>query len=156
MRRSPGTQSYTVDPDSPASAVAAVYRVVLEVMRDRLQVFYVDLLSDSPWPAEAMGALAALGPRAPQRRRFFGLGKLERGITVELDLSNDYDMTFALALVPWTISAEGWSKDDVLEYAVSDTGTSASFELTPADLARVIQRLGDEGVDPRALEVLPD
>ena len=70
MRRSPGTQSYTVDPDSPASAVAAVYR---SVMRDRLQVFYIDLLSDSPGLLKRWARWAARRPRAPGN----GVGSLD-------------------------------------------------------------------------------
>lgn len=129
---------------------AAVCGAVLSVLRNQIRYFDVDVISDQPWPSDALWAVDALKARiaaAPKRRWLFGLLQANPGITAELDLADDEDFQIALATVPFTISSTGLS-DQGLVYSVNDTGTSAAFKLTSIERDRVQQALANSGLAP--------
>lgn len=74
---------------------------------------------------------------------------------VELNPRNEDDMRLAGVLLPWTIHAEGIAADQSIPFSVSDTGTSAAFDLTVDEHRTLVELLTAGGVDPGHLEVLP-
>jgi hypothetical protein len=149
------TTCFTLADGTPSDAIAAAYRAALLVLRPRLADLSIALISDGPWPAEAEHALQSLKPRTVRTRPMLRPWVTETGYHVDLDPRDDTDIEHALSLVPWTINAEGIADDQSIAYSVNDSGTSAAFELTPAEHAELTMALADKGVDPRCLVALP-
>ncbi len=80
-------------------------------------------MSDSPWPAEAAAAIAVLESAT---------GRKLGDTAVDIDVSDEAQFDAFLALLPYTINAEGWASGpgrQSLDHAgapilaVSDTGS---------------------------------
>lgn len=70
--------------------------------------------------------------------------------TVALDLADDEDFGLALAIAPYTIGGTGLSRGALI-WDGNDTGTSATFDLTPGEQAEVLRYVAAHGGDVRAL-----
>ena len=140
------TATYTVASDAPQDAVAACYRGALTAVRGRLADFCLDLVSDRAWPPDVQWAVDALTPRRPPRTSILPWVKYQPSITIDLDLDKDDDFQLAMALVPYTIDGTGTAEDNQITYSGTDTGTSATFELTEDEHQTTLQFVTAAGV----------
>ncbi|WP_425957068.1 DUF1990 family protein [Xylanimonas sp. McL0601] len=116
---------FTIADDPPRPAVDAAIRAALRSQRTRLECVQVDVLSDDAWPEELNSVVEVAQARLRAGRA--------RDITLDLDPRDDTDFDIALALGPYTIGGTGLSTSGHIVWSSNDTGSSAGFELTPAE-----------------------
>jgi len=127
---------YTVRDGADLKTVAAISCATLGAQRHRLDVLYVDVLSDEPWPRDVLWAVDELSALAVEQR-----GRESTGAV--LDPRSDRHAELAAAIAPYTISAYGVSQGsgEGVIWSVHDAGSSCAFELRPEELAAVHSRL---------------
>lgn len=146
---------FTAAENAAPETVAAIYRGALAAQRARIQDFHIDVLSDRPWPAEVMWAVREMTDRlaeARNRPRPWLLRWLPRSDspTIALDLERDPDFELAAAIAPYTIGGTGLADGRII-YDVNDTGTSAAFRLTTAEVDDAKRFVSIAGADPKGL-----
>lgn len=137
---------FVVADEVPQEVVDAAIRAALVAQRERLGVIQIDICSDDEWPAEVLGAVAA----AERRLRAKG----SRSITLDLDPRSDDDFDIAVALAPVTVGGTGLGAEGRYIWDANDTGTSAAFDLTPAEERQVRAAVAAAGGAPEHLTTL--
>ncbi|WP_407317464.1 hypothetical protein UQW22_13110 [Isoptericola halotolerans] len=132
--------------DATRATTEAAIRGALGAQRDRLTVLWLDVLSDEPWPADALPALRLAGDRLGRKRR--------RGISLTLDPRVDEDFEIAQALAPFTIGSTGMSDHGDHLWDVNDTGASTAWRLHPTEERAVRSAISDAGGRPDDLVTL--
>lgn len=124
---------------APETARTVVEEVIREVSPDAASTD-IDLISDLPWPSDAQAALTAIAGAT---------GAREGETAVVLDLTDERQREWFIALVPHTISAEilGPTGSGVSFFA-SDTGSAIGWELPAERWEKVRTRLRHRGIDP--------
>ena len=147
---------FTVADGADPATVAAIYRGALAAQRRRIEDFSVDVLSDAPWPADVLWAVAELEAMLQARRSrlrpwFLRWLPHDKGPAVDLVLADDHDFVLAMAIAPFTIGGTGISDRQTIIWDGNDTGTSGAFQLTDDEVVEVEQSLEAAGADSTAL-----
>lgn len=128
---------FVVSDDAARSTVEATVRGALLAQRGRLARVYVDVGSDDEWPTEVHASVRAAERRLATNRHG------DDSLTLDPRVDEDFDI--ALALAPFSIGCSGVSSRGELVWDVSDTGTSAAFTLTPAEVTAVRSAIARSG-----------
>jgi uncharacterized protein (UPF0548 family) len=116
---------FTVSDDATRTTAEATIRAALVAQRHRLHRLYVDVISDSDWPADVHTVVQLAEDRLSANPR--------DGISLTLDPRVDEDFEIALALAPFSIGCEGIGLNGTFIWDANDTGTSTAFALTPTE-----------------------
>jgi hypothetical protein len=127
-------------------AVVRVHRVLLCAVRPALDELYADTISDCPWPPEVSDELNALRALAIEQRE---IGRAVPQLGIRLDPRSDEQFSIALALAPYSIGVEGYSRGKLI-FGASDTGTALWADLSP-DQYRALEELVGRGESIDAL-----
>lgn len=151
-----GWSWFTIDDTADPRGVACISRAALSVLRREFTYFGIDAASDAAWPDDVMlGAEYLDERRHTTKRRLLGFIPLQPSITVNLDLKVSEDFTVAMATVPFTIGCTGLNERGQIIYSIGDTGTAASFALTPSQARAVRDEIRSFGGNPDLLIPMP-
>ena len=151
MSPRPGTKPYTVASTAPQPAIYDTHRGVLTAVRDELEILAVEVKIDQPWPADVAWAIQALQPHRTRRRSLLTRRPKPTEISDDLDPADDHDFAIALALVRYTTSATGITRDGHVVYSTYDGLREDHFELTEAEHALATSYMATHGADPALL-----
>ncbi|MEU1081622.1 hypothetical protein ABZ368_15510 [Streptomyces sp. NPDC005908] len=135
--------------------VVRVHREVLHVLRWSIDAAHIDAYSGDAWPAEVLHSYERVLSLA--RQEVVSATRSRRsdpGMGIDLDVRDDGQFKVLSDLAPYTINAEGW-RDGRLVFSASDSGTALWTEVTQEQGAALLSRLGQLGIPPGVLTLLP-
>ncbi|MGA5701718.1 hypothetical protein [Peterkaempfera bronchialis] len=118
--------------------VVLAHREALRILRADIDAAYVDAYSDEPWPPEVLPFYEqALCIGAGREAGGFDY---DPGMGIEVDVRDDAQFDLLVALAPYSIHVEGWSRGSVV-YSANDTGTGLCVMLTASQETDLVTRL---------------
>jgi hypothetical protein len=121
-------------------AVVRAHHILLRAVRPALDLIYIDMISDLPWPTDVSRELNALRTLGTEQRE---TDRDDPQVGIRLDPRSDEQFSIALALAPYSISVEGYSLGRQI-FSASDTGTGLWADLS-SDQYRFLETLVGRG-----------
>jgi hypothetical protein len=141
----------TLADEATSDTVVPAYRAALVAQRHRLRLVSIDVLSDSPWPAEVQWAVDALAGKIEARQVGLLRKHLRSGITIDVDPRDVATFEEVVAIAPYSIGGTGISVDGKAIWDGNDTGTSFAAKLTSEEEEAVRRAIAGGGGDPGLL-----